>query len=103
MDVREQYLPSRYALADPVFDRKGRIDLLCGVELASDLTTGKRIREVSVILDESFFGRIVSRSLQLLSKHNTNRVLQKNFVCQGFDLDISRFWTVDDLHVNRIP
>ena len=103
MDVREQYLPSRYALADPVFDRRGRLDLLCCVELASDLTTGKRIREVSVILDESFFGRIVSRSLQLLSKHNTNRVLQKNFVSQGSDLDISRFWTVDDMHVNRTP
>ena len=103
VDVREHNLPSRYALADPAFDRRGRIDLLCGVELANELTTGKRIREGSLTLDQSIFGWIVSGSVQLLRKCNADRVLQTNFVRQESDLDISRFWTVEDLPLNRCP
>ena len=101
VDVREHILPSRYALADPDFDKRGRIDLLCGVELANELTTGKRIREGSLTLDESIFGWIVSGSVQLLSRRNDDRVLQANFVSQESDLVINRFWTVDDLPSNR--
>ena len=103
VDVREHNLPSRYALVDPAFDKRGRIDLLCGVELANELTTGKRIREGSLTLDESIFGWIVSGSVQLLSKRNADRVLQTNFVSKESDLDISRFWTVEDLPLNRCP
>ena len=76
VDVREHNFPSRYALEGPDFDKRGRIDLLCGVELANELTTGKRIREGSLTLDESIFGWIVSGSVQLLSKHNDDSVLQ---------------------------
>ena len=103
VDVRENNLPSRYALADPDFDKSGKIDLLCGVELVNELTTGKRIREGSLILDESVFGWIVSGSVQLLSRCNGDRVLQANFVSQESDLVINRFWTVDDLPSNRSP
>ena len=103
VDVREHNLPSRYALADPDFDKRGRIDLLCGVELANELTTGKRIREGSLSLDESIFGWIVSGSVQFLSRRNDDRVLQANFVSQVSDLDINRLWTVDDLPSNRSP
>ena len=103
VDVREHNLPSRYALADPDFDKRGRIDLLCGVELANELTTGKRIREGSLSLDESIFGWIVSGSVQFLSRRNDDRVLQANFVSQVSDVDINRFWTVDDLPSNQSP
>ena len=103
VDVRKQNLPSRYALADPAFDKRGRIDLLCEVELAYELTTGKRIPEGSLTLDESTFGWIVSGSVQLLSKRNVDRVLHTNFVSQESDVDISRFWTVEDLPLNRCP
>ena len=103
VDVREHNLPSRYALADPNFDKRGRIDLLCGVELANELTTGKRIREGSLSLDESIFGWIVSGSVQFLSRRNDDRILQANFVSQVSDLDINRLWTVDDLPSNRSP
>ena len=101
VDIRELNLPSRYALADPDFGKRGRIDLLCGVELANELTTGKRIREGSLTFDESIFGWIVSVSVQLLSKRNDDRFLQTNFVSQESDLDIRRFWTVEDLPLNR--
>ena len=72
-------------------------------ELANELTTGKRIREGSLTLDESIFGWIVSGSVQLLSRRNDNRVLQAKFVSQESDLVINRFWTVDDLPSNRSP
>ena len=39
----------------------------------------------------------MSGSVQLPSKRNADRVLQTNFVSQASDLDISRFWTVEDL------
>ena len=63
VDVREHNLPSRYAVEDPAVDKRGRIDLLCGVELANELTTGKRIREGSLTWDETIFGWIVSGSV----------------------------------------
>ena len=103
VDVREHNLPYRYAMVDPAFDKRGRIDLLCGVELVNELTTGKRLREGSLTLDESIFGWIVSGSVQLLSKRNDDRVLQTNFASHEFDLDISRFWPVKELPLNRSP
>ena len=67
------------------------MNLLYGVELANELTTAKLIRKGSLIFDESVFGLIVSGSVQLLSKHNADRVLQTNFVSQESDLAINRF------------
>ena len=80
VDVRKHNHPSRYALAVPDFDKRGRIDLLCGVELANELSAGKRIREGTLTLDESIFGWIVSGSVQLLSRRKDDRVLQAIFV-----------------------
>ena len=45
----------------------------------------------------------MSGSVQLQSKRNADRVLQTNFVSQESDLDFSRFWTVEDLPLNRSP
>ena len=43
----------------------------------------------------------MSGTVQLLSKRNADRVLQTNFVSQESDLEISRFWTVENLPLNR--
>ena len=98
MDVREQNYPSRYALADPAFDKRGMVDLLCNVELANELTTDKRLKEGSLTRNESCihtgfatFCRWECGSAQLVIKDKADKVLQTNWVSRESDLMISRF------------
>ena len=81
------------------FSKKGRIDLLCEVELANELTNGKLKRKWSLTFNESIFGWIVSGWVQLLSKQIADRVLQT--ILSGGSL----IWTVtvDDLLLARSP
>jgi len=90
------HIPSEFTLADPDFDKPGRIDCLIGAELFWNLLTSGKLElgENLPVLHNTVFGWIVAGSVG--KSHITSAVCG---ICTTNDLEnlISKFWETEEI------
>jgi hypothetical protein len=95
-------LPVDVQLADPYFDRPGKVDLLLGTELFFDLLLPEKRTRAGVYptLQNTELGRILSGKYQTPRLENQVTSPNRSFLIRGdtsLDLQLERFWELEHL------
>ncbi|GFQ85840.1 integrase catalytic domain-containing protein [Trichonephila clavata] len=90
---------NRSILADPSFDKPGKIDMIIGAELCYQiLKDGRKVISDNVTLINSVFGFIVSGSINAIN-HKSNCFLISE--SENIDNCIKKFWEVEEIILDK--
>ncbi|GFQ92539.1 integrase catalytic domain-containing protein [Trichonephila clavata] len=90
---------NRSILADPSFDKPGKIDMIIGAELFYQiLKDGRKVISDNVTLINSVFGFIVCGSINAIN-HKSNCFLISE--SENIDNCIKKFWEVEEIILDR--
>jgi hypothetical protein len=91
LDISGYSKPSSVKLADPGFNKPGRIDLLLGAEVYDRICLDTKLKEDDITFQETLFGYVVRGPLHFaasstITSHHTTA-----------SQDLSRFWEVEEV------
>lgn len=97
VDLRHVEVPSNIVLADPDFNKAGKIDLLLGAGIFWDLLSVGQIRmsRAQPVFQKTILGWIISGQIELPPKdQNTVRC---NMATLGLDEQLEKFWSIEEV------
>ena len=102
LDVKKINFPTDISYADPNFHKSSKNDALLGADIFYQLLKPNEIklRDESIVLQETVFGWIVSGSVNLSKQINYHRGLVNNL--EDLDNQLTKFWDLESLGIKGI-
>ncbi|GBN94370.1 hypothetical protein AVEN_227081-1 [Araneus ventricosus] len=99
LDIGQLNIPKRSELADPNFDKPGKIDMLIGVELFYKIIKDGKIHSSSKFLfQNSVFGYIASGTV---ASNNSEQFCGLISQRENIENTLQKFWEIEDLSAKR--
>ncbi|GBM92664.1 hypothetical protein AVEN_160709-1, partial [Araneus ventricosus] len=99
LNITQLNIPKRSELADPNFDKPGKIDMLLGAELFYKIIKdGKNHLSSKLLFQNSVFGYIASGTVALNNSEQFCGLISQREIIEN---TLQKFWEIEDLSTER--